>query len=74
MVLNDIKLLGRLILLSFETRLAHGHRFNCNFDSRNPMTDKTEIWIIKGYEIFAFLGEKGLIIEKLSKEVGISKS
>lgn len=38
------------------------------------MTEKTEIWIIKGYEIFAMLGEKGLIIEKLAKEVGKSKS
>jgi AcrR family transcriptional regulator len=38
------------------------------------MTEKTEIWIIKGYEIFALLGEKGLIIEQLAKEVGKSKS
>ncbi|HBH23034.1 MAG TPA: TetR/AcrR family transcriptional regulator [Cytophagales bacterium] len=38
------------------------------------MTDKTEIWIIKGYETFALLGYKGLIIEQLAKEVGISKS
>ena len=38
------------------------------------MTEKTEIWIIKGYEIFAMLGEKGLIIEKLAKEVRKSKS
>lgn len=38
------------------------------------MTEKTEIWIIKGYETFALLGEKGLIIEHLAKEVGISKS
>ena len=38
------------------------------------MTDKTQIWIIKGYEIFALFGEEGLVIEKLAKEVGISKS
>jgi AcrR family transcriptional regulator len=38
------------------------------------MTEKTEIWIIKGYETFASLGEKGLIIEQLAKEVGKSKS
>jgi AcrR family transcriptional regulator len=38
------------------------------------MIDKTEIWIIKGYETFALLGEKGLVIEKLAKEVSISKS
>jgi AcrR family transcriptional regulator len=38
------------------------------------MTDKTEIWIVKGYETFALLGEKGLIIEQLAKEVGKSKS
>lgn len=38
------------------------------------MTEKTEIWIIKGYETFALLGEKGLIIEQLAKEVGKSKS
>ncbi|MCU0350235.1 MAG: TetR/AcrR family transcriptional regulator [Flavobacterium sp.] len=38
------------------------------------MTEKTEIWIIKGYETFALLGEKGLVIEHLAKEVGISKS
>ena len=33
-----------------------------------------EIWIIKGYENFAFFGKAGLKIEHLSKEVGISKS
>jgi AcrR family transcriptional regulator len=38
------------------------------------MTEKEQIWIIKGYETFAFWGEKGLKIEKLAKEVGISKS
>lgn len=38
------------------------------------MTKKTEIWINKGYETFALSGEKGLIIEQLSKEVGKSKS
>lgn len=38
------------------------------------MTDKTEIWIIKGYETFALLGHKGLIIEQLARGVGISKS
>lgn len=38
------------------------------------MKEKTEIWIIKGYEIFALSGEKGLKIEQLAKEVGISKS
>jgi len=38
------------------------------------MTDKEEIWIIKGYETFAFLGENGLKVEHLAKSVGISKS
>lgn len=38
------------------------------------MTGKTDIWVMKGYETFALLGEKGLVIEQLSKEVGISKS
>ena len=38
------------------------------------MTEKEQIWIIKGYETFAFWGEKGIKIEKLAKEVGISKS
>jgi AcrR family transcriptional regulator len=38
------------------------------------MTDKREIWIIKGYEIFSFVGVEGLKIEQLAKEVGISKS
>ena len=38
------------------------------------MTEKEEIWIIKGYETFALLGEKGLKVEQLAKDVGISKS
>lgn len=38
------------------------------------MTDKRQIWIVKGYQIFADFGEKGLKIEQLSKVVGISKS
>ncbi len=38
------------------------------------MTEKQEIWIIKGYETFALFGEKVLKIEKLAKDVGISKS
>lgn len=38
------------------------------------MTEKEKIWIIKGYGAFAFEGEKGLKIEQLAKEVGISKS
>lgn len=38
------------------------------------MTEKTEIWIKKGYEVFALSGEKGIIIEQLAKEVGKSKS
>jgi AcrR family transcriptional regulator len=38
------------------------------------MTEKQEIWIIKGYETFALFGEKELKIEKLAKDVGISKS
>ncbi|MFZ4399682.1 MAG: TetR/AcrR family transcriptional regulator, partial [Bacteroidales bacterium] len=33
-----------------------------------------EIWIIKGYETFAFFGENGLKVEQLAKSVGISKS
>lgn len=38
------------------------------------MKDTAEIWILKGYEVFALVGEAGLKIEKLSKEVAISKS
>lgn len=38
------------------------------------MAVRQEIWIIKGYETFALFGEKGLKIEQLAKEVGISKS
>jgi len=38
------------------------------------MKEKEEIWMIKGYETFALFGEKGLIIEQLAKDVGISKS
>jgi AcrR family transcriptional regulator len=38
------------------------------------MTEKEERWILAGYQIFALAGEKGLKIEQLAKEVGISKS
>lgn len=38
------------------------------------MKEKEEIWILKGYETFALLGEKGLKVEQLSKDVGKSKS
>ena len=38
------------------------------------MTDSKEIWVKAGYETFALLGEKGLLIESLAKKVGISKS
>lgn len=38
------------------------------------MTEKEELWIVKGYQVFATLGENGLKIEQLAKEVGISKS
>ncbi len=38
------------------------------------MTEATEIWIVKGYEIFALHGEKAIKIERLAKEVGKSKS
>lgn len=38
------------------------------------MKEKEEIWIIKGYGMFALFGEKGLKVEQLSKNVGISKS
>ena len=38
------------------------------------MKETRESWIIKGYETFALAGENGLKIEKLAKEVGISKS
>ncbi|SHE58809.1 TetR/AcrR family transcriptional regulator [Chryseobacterium takakiae] len=38
------------------------------------MTDKEEIWILKGYETFSEFGEKGLKVEQLAKAVGISKS
>lgn len=36
--------------------------------------DYKEIWIKKGYEIFAISGQAGLKIEPLAKEVGKSKS
>ncbi len=38
------------------------------------MKEKEEIWIIKGYEIFALFGAKELKIERLAKDIGISKS
>lgn len=38
------------------------------------MTNKTEIWIIKGYETFAISGSNGLVIEKIAREVSKSKS
>lgn len=38
------------------------------------MTDSKEIWIIAGYETFAFDGKGGLKIETLAKKIGISKS
>jgi AcrR family transcriptional regulator len=37
-------------------------------------TDSKEIWIKKGYEIFANSGQSGLKIEPLAKKVGKSKS
>lgn len=37
-------------------------------------TDSKEIWIKKGYEIFALSGQSGLKIEPLAKKVGKSKS
>jgi AcrR family transcriptional regulator len=37
-------------------------------------TDNKEIWIKKGYEIFAISGQIALKIEPLAKEVGKSKS
>ncbi len=37
-------------------------------------TDNKEIWIEKGYEIFALKGQDGLKIEPLAKIVGKSKS
>lgn len=37
-------------------------------------TDNKEIWIRKGYEIFAISGQSGLKIEPLAKTVGKSKS
>lgn len=37
-------------------------------------TQKTDIWIKKGYEIFATMGIKAIKIEPLSKTVGKSKS
>jgi AcrR family transcriptional regulator len=37
-------------------------------------TDSKEIWIKKGYEIFATSGHSGLKIEPLAKQVGKSKS
>jgi len=38
------------------------------------MTDSKEIWIKKGYEIFASSGQNGLKVEPLSKAVGKNKS
>jgi AcrR family transcriptional regulator len=38
------------------------------------MIKKDEVWIQKGYTIFALFGDKGLSIEQMAKEVGISKS
>ncbi len=38
------------------------------------LNDSKEIWIIKGYEIFALQGHSGLKIERLAKAVGKSKS
>lgn len=38
------------------------------------MTEKEEIWVVKGYETFALFGENALKIEQLAKQVGISKS
>jgi AcrR family transcriptional regulator len=38
------------------------------------MKEKTALWISKGYEAFALLGEQGLVIEQLAKAVGKSKS
>lgn len=38
------------------------------------MSEKKEVWILKGYEKFALYGEASLKIEQLAKEVGISKS
>ncbi|MBY5951625.1 TetR/AcrR family transcriptional regulator [Algoriphagus marincola] len=38
------------------------------------MNNREEIWVKKGYELFAIHGEIGLNIEQLSKQVGISKS
>lgn len=41
---------------------------------QHTTSEREALWIIKGYEIFALLGENGLKVEKLSLEVGISKS
>lgn len=38
------------------------------------MNEKEKIWIIEGYRKFSELGDKGLKVEQLAKEVGISKS
>lgn len=38
------------------------------------MTEKEQMWVVKGYETFALLGENGLKVEKLAKDVGVSKS
>jgi AcrR family transcriptional regulator len=38
------------------------------------MNNREEIWIKTGYATFAIHGEKGLNVEQLAKEVGISKS
>lgn len=36
--------------------------------------ESKEVWILKGYEMFALLGQAGLKIEPLAKAVGKSKS
>lgn len=38
------------------------------------MAESKDIWVKKGYEIFALLGANGLKIESLSRKVGVSKS
>ena len=34
----------------------------------------SKIWIVKGYELFAIYGFKGLKVETISREVGKKKS
>lgn len=57
--------------------LAKLENIKANFSMRQTKfvkNDSKEIWIKKGYEIFAISGQSGLKIEPLAKTIGKSKS